>query len=197
MISTLTLRFRGFAARHDDLPAFHAAYLTGTLIVAALLNLGAFALLILVHVLLDIVKYRDFQRLSWAKTLEGTARESLVDGTLLLTALTFSIYFHHSAGFLASAGGVFRAEMTIVRGLFLLIPKITILHNVLCILSNLQHYYATMHPRLGKSLLPVERCYVICLALTVLLLIAAPALLHLTGAEYAAQLLHELTPGIV
>lgn len=197
MISALTFRFRDFAARHDDLPAFHAAYLTGTLIIAALLNLGAFAVLIGTHLVLDLVKYRDHHGLSWQKTLEGMARESLVDITLLLTALTFSMYFHHSGGFLATAGGVLRAEMTIVRGIFTLIPKFTILHNALCVLSNLQHYYETVNPRLGHGLQPVERCYLICMGMTLLLLIAAPVLLHLSAAQYVAMVLHELTPGMM
>ena len=47
---------RLFAHRHDELPAFHAAYLVITVLCAALLSLGAFAALIVAHIALDYVK---------------------------------------------------------------------------------------------------------------------------------------------
>jgi hypothetical protein len=196
-MTTLTRTIRSFAARHDDIPAFHAGYLLCTLLIAALLNIGMFAVLILLHCLLDIIKYRDHHGLSWRKTFEGMARENLVDVTLLCTALAFAMYFHHSAGFLAGAGGVLRAEMSIVRGFFLLIPKFTILHNVLCVLANIQHYYATINPRLGAALQPVERCYLLCLGVTIMLLAFAPWLLGISMADYTEILVHELRPGVV
>ena len=168
-----------------------------TVLIAMLFNLGVFAALIGLHLLLDCIKYRDHHKLTWSKTFEGMARENLVDGTLLLSALTFEAYLHHSFGLLAGLSGLARAEISIVRMLATTLPKLTILHNVLCILSNLQHYYETINPRLGTKLQPVERCYAAALVCTLTLLITAPFFLHLTIAEYMEFLLYQLTPGIV
>ena len=52
-------RLRTFAWVHDELPAFHAAYLVLTFLTAALFNFGVFALLIAAHMMLDFVKYRE------------------------------------------------------------------------------------------------------------------------------------------
>ena len=59
-MSTAIRHLRIFAHEHDDIPAFHAAYLVGTFLAAAIFNLGFFLLLIIGHMCLDVVKYRDF-----------------------------------------------------------------------------------------------------------------------------------------
>ena len=87
---------RHFAHVHDDLPAFHAGYLVLTILVASLLNLGVFGLLIIAHMALDYVKYREHHGFSWRRTMEGMVRESLVDIALLGVGVVFAVYFHHT-----------------------------------------------------------------------------------------------------
>ena len=111
-MNTATVHLRHFAHEHDDLPAFHAVYLLLAILSAGFFNLGAFGLLIVAHMVLDVVKYRDRHGYSWHQTYDGVVRESLVDITLLLVGTVFAVYLHHSVG-VASLSGLMRAELSI------------------------------------------------------------------------------------
>ncbi len=187
------VQLRTFAHAHDDLPAFHAAYLIFTFLAAALLNLGFFGLLIIGHMSLDVVKYRDFHGYSWKTTIEGVVRESLVDITLLLVGVVFVVYLHHSAG-IASLSGLMRAEITVLSGLGIMVPKLKILHHVLKIMSHLYHYLETVHPKIhhGWSSLDLL-CFHFIVVAILLILMAAP-LMDVPFTEVQAILSHELVP---
>ncbi len=137
-------RVRLFAHEHDDIPAFHAAYLVGTFLAAAIFNLGFFLILIVAHMCLDFVKYRDFHRYSLAETIWAMFVENLMDVMLFFIALTFSIYTSHSFA-LAALSGFARTELTIVRALGVLVPKIEILQHALTVLLNIHAYMHTPH----------------------------------------------------
>ena len=141
---------RTFAHIHDELPAFHAAYLVMTLLVASMFNLGAFALLIVVHMVLDIVKYREHHQMSWKLTLEGAFRESLIDITLLSVGLVFAIYLHYSVG-VSGLSGLLRAEVTVIRAVAMLVPKLKILHDLLKAIAHLHLYLEHKHDRLKRG----------------------------------------------
>lgn len=189
--------FKEFAHHHDDLPAFHAGFLVLTFLVAALFNLGVFALMILAHMSLDTVKYRDVHGLKGIKVVEGVVRESLVDITLFCLGLAFAVYLHHSLPVIGGLAGLARAETTILRSLATLLPKMKILHHTLCILSNIQNYLSHIHPRMGKGWSMTDRlCFIFSIA-SVLLVIAAPALLGIDAAHLERIIFSELIPGAV
>lgn len=172
---------RSFAHRHDDLPAFHAAYLVLTLLSAALFSLGVFALLIVAHMSLDFVKYREVHKFTLKGTVEGIVRESLVDVVLLFVGLTFAVYFHHTM-LIAGVSGLIRAEMTILSAFGMLIPKFTILHHIVEVTVHVGHYIRHPHPRIGKGWSWGEKAlFITCIGSVLLLLVAGPA----TGAGHA------------
>ena len=184
---------RGFAHQHDEIPAFHAAYLILTLITAALLNLGAFAVLIALHMGLDIVKYRDRHALSWRDTMEGVLRESLIDVTLLLVGLTFSLYLHHTTA-LVGVSGLMRTARVIVRMFGPLIPKFKILHNMLKIMSHFHHYMQTLHPGLHRRWHTIDKfCFFFSLVCLFLILMS-PSILNVSTEVVRLVLLDELIP---
>ena len=178
---------------HDDLPAFHAAYLVLTMLAAAMFNMGVFGLLIIAHMSLDLVKYREFHGMSWRATFEGILRESLIDITLLFVGLVFGIYLHHSVG-IAGLSGLMRAEVTIIRALGTMIPKMKILHNFLKVMSHLHHYMRHVHPHFRDSYSGVERACFFFLGITITLLLLAVPILDLTMLEYQNILADQLIP---
>ncbi len=136
-------RLKSFAIAHDSLPAFHAGYLAVTVLIAALLNVGAFALLIVAHAALDFVKYREVHGRSWRRTLLSTLRESLLDLFLLCGALALAVYLHHGSSIVALSG-LARAEASFLRGIILLAPRVEVLWHGMWIFSNFkQHLFVS------------------------------------------------------
>lgn len=126
---TNTLRsFQAFLHDHDDLPAFHAGYLVVTFLIATMLNLGAFALLIVAHMCIDYIKYTEKHELRGRKALIAMASESITDITILTLGLVLGIYLHAEAGIVA-ASGVLRSGAEVARMLGLAIPKLEVLRR--------------------------------------------------------------------
>ncbi|MDD5041669.1 MAG: hypothetical protein PHX87_04670 [Candidatus Peribacteraceae bacterium] len=190
---SLAASLRHFAHEHDELPAFHAGYLVLTVIAAAILNLGAFALLIAAHISLDLVKYREVHHLSWERTLEGTVRENLIDIFLLLIALTFSVYLHHTIGIVAMSG-IVRSDLSFARLAGVFLPKFEILHRFLEMLLHVGNHMRTLHERLGKALISGERLMLFLLTATVILLLAAPVILGIPTSAFFSTVAHEMIP---
>lgn len=184
---------RNFASRHDQLPAFHAAYLVLTALIAALLPLGAFGVLIVAHMALDTVKYREIRELSWGRTMASVLRESLVDMTLLGLGLLFAVFLHHSLPVIAGISGLLRAEVTIVRAVGTLVPKVRILGHFMTVMSNLQEYLSSTARR-PRSLEQLERVCLFSLSVIVALLVIAPAVLGLSWSQFALILRSQLVP---
>ena len=185
---------KSFALRHDQLPAFHAGYLVLTILIASMFHLGAFALLIIGHMTLDCIKYRETHHYSWRKTGMAMLRESLVDITLLLLGLLFAVYLHHSLPVIAGLSGLYRSEVTVMRALGMFIPKVRILCEFLCILSNIHQYMNTVPTYLGKKWTPVEYTCVLSLALMVVLMLLAPAVLSVDASLILGILGAEMVP---
>jgi hypothetical protein len=192
-MNTIFLHLRTFAHEHDELPAFHAGYLVLTLLAAAMFNLGTFAFLILVHMCLDIVKYREVHSLSWSDTFYGSMRESLIDVTLLSVGLVFAVYFHHTVG-VAGMSGLMRAEITIVRLLGTTIPKMKILHNFLKVMAHLRHYLSTLHPEINRGWSSADKLNFFFIGIALVLLIFAPIFLHTDSVTIQKILLGEMMP---
>ncbi|MAE68794.1 MAG: hypothetical protein QF793_01920 [Candidatus Peribacteraceae bacterium] len=192
-MNSLVASVRAFAHQHDDLPAFHAAFLILAFITAGLFNLGAFGLLIVAHMSLDIVKYRERHQYSWKDTFDGVVRESLVDVTLLSVGLVFSVYLHHGVG-VASVAGLMRAELSVLRMLALLVPKLKILHHFLKVVAHLHHYLEQVHPRHRKGWSGLDHLCFYFLGLSVFLLIFAAPLMHVEWSLVGEILAEELIP---
>lgn len=190
-----TLRsIRSFAHTHDDLPAFHAAFLVLTFLAAALLNLGFFALLIAIHMALDVFKYREVHNLPFKQVVEGVIRESIVDITLLLFGLTIAVYLHPSVTGISGVKGIMLAQLTVVRGAGVIAPKLKILYDFLKVLSHVELYLKRLHPRFKKKPTTLELACCASILLTVALLALAPYMLGFTSAEYGHVLIEELLP---
>jgi hypothetical protein len=125
-IAAMHRHFRAFAHTHDELPAFHAAFLVCTFIAAALLNLGSFGLLIIAHMALDYVKYRDVHHFGLARTIHAMLVESLIDITLFFVAFSSLLYLHHGLA-LVSLSGLQRASIALARAATTIVPKMEIL----------------------------------------------------------------------
>ena len=192
---TIRSHIRQFIFNHDEIPAFHAAYLTLTIIAAAMLNLGVFALLIAAHMLLDVLKYRVYLHYSWKLTAEGVLRESLVDVTLLSVGLIFAVYLHTETA-LAGVSSLLRAEITILRLFGTLLPRVKILHDLLKIVAHLRHYLQHAHPHLRTDWSNIDKFCFLVLALCVVLLLAAPIMLSVDTVLVQEIVTEEMTPMI-
>ena len=192
---TLSLSsIRSFAHSHDDLPAFHAAYLVLTFLAAAMFNFGFFALVIAVHMALDVYKYRDVYGLTWKRTAEGVVRESIIDITLFLMGLVVSVYLHPSLTGLNGIKGLMLAEITVLHGIGVMAPKLKILYDMIKILSHVDSYLHRLHKHFGKHLGMIEYVCMFSIVVTLAMLVLAPVLLMLNNGQYAMILIDELTP---
>ncbi len=194
-LSKSLVRIRDFVHEHDDIPAFHAAYLVGAFLAAALLNLGFFGVLIVVHMSLDYIKYRDIHHFSRRLTIKAMLRESMIDIALLLLALVFVVYLNHSFA-LAAISGMARAELTIVRALGTLIPKIEIFENIFTVLLNVERYLHGTAPDPNRALRGGEKWALFIIGVAIFMLGLAFALYHGNEAQLLHVLAKELTPAL-
>lgn len=185
---------RTFAHRHDNLPAFHAAYLVLTFLAAAMFSLGFFALIILAHMALDIFKYREVHGLSWKRTAEGVFRESIVDVTLLAFGVVVAIYLHPALTAVSGIKGMMLAEITVLRGIGITTPKLKILYDALKILSDIDHYLTRLHPKFGRDVSMIEYVCMFSICISLGMLVIAPILLMISPDMYLRLILDELTP---
>ena len=195
-MNTPSVHFRQFAHYHDDIPAFHAVYLVLTLAAAAFFNLGTFALLIAIHMVLDVVKYREHLGYSWELTFEGTVRESLVDVTLLLVGLVFAVYLHHSVAFVGLSGAL-RAELTLIRLFGTLLPKMKIVHNFLKVIAHIRHYLDHAHPHLRTGWSSIDKFCFGSIAVCVMLLFMSPMMLNVDPEQISSIFREEIVPSIM
>jgi hypothetical protein len=187
--------FKSFAHGHDDVPAFHATFLVATFLAAAVLNLGFFLILILLHMMLDFVKYREVHRYSYRMTLKAMLLESISDIALFLMGLTVAVYFSHTF-MLAAAGGLLRSELTVLKALGTLIPKVIIIEHLVTIAVSVRSYLDTevlgLHGKCTRLQVLSMYSSVTCV---VLLLVSVGLYAH-NQADLLAVLQHELIPSL-
>ena len=195
-INSITVPLRTFAHRHDDLPAFHAGYLILTLLAAAMFSLGAFGLLIVAHMTLDLVKYREYHGYGWKLTMKGIVRESLMDITLLMIGMVFSVFLHHSVAF-PGLSGIMRTEIMVIRLFGTLIPKIKILHNFLKVVAHIRHYLDHAHPHLRDHWSTVDRVCFWALGFSVFLIVFSAPILRVSYSVVFEILREEMIPWVM
>ena len=175
------------------MPAFHAGYLVVTFLIAALFNLGMFALVIIAHMTLDYVKYTELYGYSRRNTWKAMLSESSIDIVLLLIGFVFAVYLHHGVE-MAAVSGLVRAAVTLARGLGTVIPKLEILYRFVDTLMNpqehMQHVQETVRARWTFSF----ACMIFLGGVCVLLLILAPVILTLDGALLEKVLMDQMIP---
>lgn len=189
----LSPTLRGFAHEHDEIPAFHAAFLVVTILSAAVFNLGFFGLGILAHMALDYVKYRDVHHLPFRITIKAMFLESIGDIALFLIALTFAVYLNHTY-MLSLLSGMLRSELTLLRAFGTLLPKIRMVENFLALALNFRAYMHTPHAGLKRPLSRLERLSLRTIIVCSFLLIAAFFLFWSHEWDLIAVLRHELIP---
>ena len=189
----LNNNIRTFIHEHDRMPAFHAGYLVVTFLIAALFNLGMFALVIIAHMTLDYVKYTELYGYSRRNTWKAMLSESSIDIVLLLIGFVFAVYLHHGVE-MAAVSGLVRAAVTLARGLGTVIPKLEILYRFVDTLMNpqehMQHVQETVRARWTFSF----ACMIFLGGVCVLLLILAPVILTLDGALLEKVLMDQMIP---
>lgn len=194
MIQNSVQHFSNFARFHDEIPAFHVFYAVLTLLAAAMFSIGTFGVLIIAHMVLDIVKYREVHKLPWSHTLKAVVHESLLDCTLLAVALLVSVYFHSSVGFI-QLSGLLRAELSIVQFLGVVLPKFIILEHLVKVFAHIHHYLLYIHPHAHKRRWSkLDKIYFGLLTGSVLLLLFAPMITRADPTVITHVVLHELQP---
>jgi hypothetical protein len=182
-----------FAIRHDDEPAFQAAFFVLTFLAAALLNVGAFGVLVAIHVAMDIVKYRHVHHKGWAWTMQATFRESLIDVLLLTTALFLSVYFHESSGLLLMSGFV-RFEGVMLAGIAATLARMEVLCHLLYVFSHAHTHIQNVHRGIAGPWKRLEVAALLAIALSIGLVAIAPSVSP-NPAVIHHIIVEELVPG--
>lgn len=178
-------RFTSLVRSHDDLPAFNAAYWVLTFLAAMLFNAGAFILLIAMHMVLDVYKYREIYGRNWSKVAEGVARESLIDVSVVALGIAFSVYCHTALPLVAGLRGIVRTEIVVLNALVQVATKTHVLHGFLTILADIHGYLQTVHPRMDSWLSPIDIVALASLVVSVALTLLAPWILGLDAGQIA------------
>ena len=185
---------RRLALAYENLPAFHAAYAMLVVIFAGIFNLGFFAILIAIHVALDFYKYRFALRRKHINALVAVSRENLADASLLLLGLSATVYLNNDLPLIASVQGWKLTHLNVMRGLAVLLPKLTILHHSLRILFNMSDYLHVPHRRLRMGWSLAECIYLFALLFSIVFLAFAANILHIETAEILGMLKSQLLP---
>lgn len=182
---------RTLVADHDDIPAFKAGFFVLSLLCAALLNFGAFGLLIVAHMGLDIVKYREVHGYSWAITMRGVVRESIMDMTLLIMGLVITIFMDPSLHIVTT---VIHGKSALLRAVAVTLSKIIVLSRFAVVLLHPAKHLNMTKIALRKEWLFGERSFVTLFIVLIALLIVAPWVMSFSDHIYKELLLRSVVP---
>jgi len=182
---------RTIVADHDDIPAFKASFFVLSLLSAALLNFGAFGLLIVAHMGLDIVKYREVHGYSWSITMRGVVRESIMDMTLLIMGLVITIFMDPSLHLVTAA---MHANSVFLRAVAITLSKVIVLMRFATVLVHPYKHLRMTKTALRKEWLFGERSFAALFILLIVLLIAAPWVMSFSDHVYQELLLRAVVP---
>jgi len=181
-----------FAHRHDTLPWFRTWFTVATVIASIIFNLGIFAMLVAVHMGLDIIKYRTLHGLCWRCVVFETIRESLVDIFFIALGILLAILFHHSVA-IGGLGRLGEVPMFLLTMVLRVGPRLQIAEHILEIVTYWQHHFTTLN-RPGTPLTKGEKtvCAATFFVLSLVLLLSA--LSALSWEEIYSTTKRELTP---
>lgn len=187
------MQLRHLAHQHDDIPAFHAGYLVLSILFAALFNIGAFALLVLAHMTLDVIKYRDVHDMKGWKVAEAVLRESIADLMLLTVGLASVFYLHTTFGVMAF-NVFFRAEETIIRALTVFLPKLEVFHHIIPVFCHVHLHLASVERSFYGKWLTWEVCCGVAAFISFVFILFVPFLLGISQETFVHLLEEELVP---
>jgi hypothetical protein len=180
------IHFRPFGFAYEDLPAFHAAYFMLILIFAGIFDLGFFALLIIAHLIFDTITFVRSPK-------NRRVNVFFADIALFFLALSSIVYLNPQLPVVATLTGSHLTHVIILRGLAVLLPKLTILHHSLRILFNVPAYLQT--PYQNRRIWSFAECvYLSTLFLSLCFLAVAPGVLALDLATFKDMLTDALIP---
>ncbi len=188
------LPFRKFGFAYEDLPAFHAAYFMLVLIFAGIFNLGLFAVLIVIHILLDFTKYHLYLCNRRVSSVVAVFRENIGDLAFFFLALTSLVYLNPTLPHIAILTGTRLTDVVLARGLAILLAKLMILHHSLRIAFNLPQYMHTPYERLRMNWSITECIYLSTLFLALCFLAVAPGVLGIDLHQFKDILVGQLIP---
>lgn len=182
------------ARDHDDLPAFNAAYWVLTFLAAMLFNAGAFLILIVGRMALDVYKYRAVHGKKWKKVAEGVARGNMLDVSLLALAVAVGVYCHSALPLIAGLRGLVRTELAVLNAVVQIAVKMHVLRGFMAAIARGRDYLGQSHSRMGKKLSTLEIASLVGLAASFAFLAIAPWTLSLDASEINRMASDTLVP---
>ena len=159
--------------RREQLPALRAASLLLVVLVAAMFRLGAFTVLIALHILFDIYASASTMRKPGIVRITLLVlSKHLLNIILLLGAVVATVYLNQSLASIAALSGLWRSLLTIVRALVVFLPKFLILPSFLSALCAM--------PRTQQTVV-LNPIHLATASIFIVLLLLAPATLGLSS----------------
>lgn len=191
--SSPLMSFRTLILQHDDLPAFRAGFIVLSFLAAAMLPFGVFALLIVAHMAMDVVKYRELHGFTWRRTIRGTTRENVDDLSYLVFGLIVAILTRPQV-YMANLAWFFQGKQVVVAAGVILLSKLIILTHFLTVLMHpVQHNKAVTYATRVRWRMS-ERMYASLFLLLLLFLLTVPHILALDEPEFHKILLQQMLP---
>ncbi len=181
------------AKAHDHMSAMQIGAGIFILLVAALFNPGAFGILVLTHMALDVIKYRQIHQWPWSTTLVATLRESLVDLALLSFIFCIGLYASFGAE-LMPHGTILATEALLFRALVVLLVQVEVCRHVLHGITDSIGHFPDVRLGVTGPLYPIEVWAMCLLSICIFLIVLIPILLHLTTTEFTYAVLQQLIP---
>lgn len=180
------------AHKHDEWPLFRIWFSVLTIVASIVLNLGIFVVLVLMHMALDIVKYRTRHNLPWHWVFVETMRESLMDIFFIVLGILLGIIFHHSIA-IGGLGRMAELEVLLLDLLLRVGPRIKIAEHLLEVILYWRHHFESQFvPR--TPLHHSEKGLLIATLAIALGITAIPLMTNLRYGDIAHTMAQELTP---
>lgn len=180
------------AHEHDEWPWFKLWFAILTVAASIVLNLGIFAVLVALHAMFDVIKYRTKHTLSWHWTMIETVRESLVDVFFIVLGLLLGIAFHHAVA-IGGLGKLAGLELLFLDLILRVGPRIKIAEHLLEVIMYWRHHFENQF----MPLTPLSRSEKGVALATVLLacgIALSPFFTALTWKDVGHTMAKELTP---
>jgi|GEM_PF-1761741 hypothetical protein len=180
------------AHNHDDWAWFRIWFAIATVTASIVLNLGVFALLVVSHMVLDVIKYRSKHNLSWYWTFAETMREGLVDIFFISLGLLLGVAFHHAVA-IGGLGRVARLEVLLLNMFLRVAPRFKIAEHLLEIFLYWKHHFEKPfipHEPLSKS----EKGLLFATIATTVAIVLVPYVTDITWLSVGQTIKYELTP---
>lgn len=180
------------AHHHDEWPMFRIWFSVTTIVASIVLNLGVFAMLVALHMGLDVIKYRTKHRLSWHWVIVETLRESLVDVFFIALGLLLAVAFHHAVA-IGGLGKLAELELLLLNLILRVGPRIKIAEHLLEVILYWKHHFEEQLPPrspLNRS----EKGFILATLIIVLGIVITPLTTPVTWENMGHTIQKELTP---